>query len=370
MKKILSCMISISLIVSSCGAAFATETNHGLQTFEQSQAEFVETLVGTKDVNDEVDIHGDDLAIEGEGLKLEVPKKGSDQISLEPFEGKGFSIGFPKDVESTNAVVSDKGTIIYSEDDTVSIAVQAVQEEQDGLTIEGVRCMIVINDATAPKEYEFKYNLPKGYKLMTAEEYYGKETEEKGWIYIVDKNNTYIDMESDEEYLDIIAVIEPAWAKDADGKSVNTSYIVSDNVLTQVVCFDKNSSFPIVADPTTSTKPQNYKIETVYSDSFKLNNATLGLPGLSASAATTLLTKKAKEKATTLIVSKLGSKVIPALNWVLLGLSAYCTYQGYKGYTYTKVSLSCDEWAIYKHQGGRWVKGIGYKGNLSFKGSN
>ena len=38
--------------------------------------------------------------------------------------------------------------------------------------------MIVINDATAPKEYEFKYNLPKGYELMTAEEYYGKETEE------------------------------------------------------------------------------------------------------------------------------------------------------------------------------------------------
>lgn len=205
---------------------------------------------------------------------------------------------------------------------------------------------------------------------MTAEEYYGVENEEKGWIYIVDKNNAYIDTESGEEYLDIIAVIEPAWAKDAKGKRVNTSYKVSGNVLTQTVNFDKDNSFPIVADPTTSTKPENHKIETVYSDSFKLNNATLGLPGLGASAATAILTEKAKEKATDLIVAKLGSKVIPVLNWVLLGLSAYCTYQGYKGYTYTKVSFSCDKWAIYKHQGGRWVQGIGYKANLSFEGSN
>mgnify|MGYP006329959555 CR=1 FL=1 len=218
--------------------------------------------------------------------------------------------------------------------------------------------------------YEFKYNLPQGYELMTAEEYYGEKNEEEGWVYIVDKNNAYTDAESDEEFFDIIAVIEPAWAKDANGKSVNTSYKVRNNVLVQTVYFNKDSSFPIVADPTTSTKPDNYKIETVYSDSFKLNNATLGLPGLGASAATALLTKKAKEKATTLITAKLGSKLIPVLNFVLLGLSGYCTYQGYKGYTYTKVSLSCEKWAIYKHQGGKWVKGIGYKGKLSFKGSN
>lgn len=370
MKKILTCIISISLIVSSSGAAFATDTNYDSQAFEQSQAEFVEVLVGTNDVNADVDTRGDNLRVGGEGLKLDIPKKGSDEITLETFDGNEFSIGLPKDVENTNAVVSEKGTIIYNEGDSVSIAVQAIQEKQDGLTIEGVRNMTVINDANAPKEYEFKYNLPNGYELMTAEEYYGVENEEKGWIYIVDKNNAYIDTESGEEYLDIIAVIEPAWAKDAKGKRVNTSYKVSGNVLTQTVNFDKDNSFPIVADPTTSTKPENHKIETVYSDSFKLNNATLGLPGLGASAATAILTEKAKEKATDLIVAKLGSKVIPVLNWVLLGLSAYCTYQGYKGYTYTKVSFSCDEWAIYKHQGGRWVQGIGYKANLSFEGSN
>ena len=360
----------MSLIVTSSGATFATETTCESQVFEESQASLVEFLVGTDDVNDDIDNRGNNLTVEGEGLNLVIPKQGSEQISLETLDGEHLTIGMPKDVDNTTAVVSEKGTIVYNEEDSVSIAVQAIQEEQDGLTIEGVRSMIVINDANAPQTYEFKYNLPQGYELMTAEEYYGEKNEEEGWVYIVDKNNAYTDAESDEEFFDIIAVIEPAWAKDANGNSVNTSYKVRNNVLVQTVYFNKDSSFPIVADPTTSTKPDNYKIETVYSDSFKLNNATLGLPGLGASAATALLTKKAKEKATTLITAKLGSKVIPVLNFVLLGLSGYCTYQGYKGYTYTKVSLSCEKWAIYKHQGGKWVKGIGYKGKLSFKGSN
>ena len=53
--------------------------------------------------------------------------------------------------------------------------------------------MTVINDANAPKEYEFKYNLPNGYELMTAEEYYGVENEEKGWRYVhrIGENNRY-----------------------------------------------------------------------------------------------------------------------------------------------------------------------------------
>ncbi len=189
-------------------------------------------------------------------------------------------------------------------------------------------------------------------------------------IYIVDKNNMYIDTETGKELLDIVAVIEPAWAKDANGKKIETSYKVNGNVLIQTVYFNDDSVFPVVADPTMTARPKNHKLETVLSKSFNLNNAALGLPGLGASAASAVLTKKAKEKAVSLIVAKLGSNVIPGLNWALFGLSAYCTYQAYKGYAYTKVSLVCDKWAIYKHQGGRWVQGIGYKATLTFKGTN
>ena len=111
-------------------------------------------------------------------------------------------------------------------------------------------------------------------------------------------------------------------------------------------------------------------VQTQVMDIARYQARSTWLPGLGASAATAILTEKAKEKATSIIVAKLGSKAIPIVNWALFGLSAYCTYQGYKGYTYTKVSIVCDLWAIYKHQGGRWVRGFGYKVNLSVEGSN
>lgn len=132
----------MSLIVTSSGATFATETTCESQVFEESQASLVEFLVGTDDVNDDIDNRGNNLTVEGEGLNLVIPKQGSEQISLETLDGEHLTIGMPKDVDNTTAVVSDKGTIVYNEEDSVSIAVQAIQEEQDGLTIEGVRSMI------------------------------------------------------------------------------------------------------------------------------------------------------------------------------------------------------------------------------------
>lgn len=80
------------------------------------------------------------------------------------------------------------------------------------------------------------------------------------------------------------------------------------------VQFDEWSAFPIVADPTAYAKPRNYKIETTFSETFKLNNATLGLTGLGASDTSAVLTNKAKEKAASLIAAKLGSKVIPVVS--------------------------------------------------------
>lgn len=370
MKKILACLIALSVFVSSSGIIFAIEGIDGNQIIAEKQADIVEEVVDTSDVNDNIDADGTDFNVEGESLKIDVPIDSSEEIRLETFDGNEFDISFPENIETSNAVVTQNGTVIYNGDKDVSVAVQAIQEKQDDLTIEGVRSMVIIDNANAPKEYSFEYNLPKGCELITSEEYYGTENAETGWIYIIDKNNTYVDMETGEEVVEIVAAIEPAWAKDANGNNISTSYRVSRNVLTQVVQFDENSAFPIVADPTTSTKPDNYKIGNVFKKTFYLNNSTLGLPGLTASAASTALTKKAKEKATSLIVAKLGSKVIPAVSWVILGLSAYCTYQGYKGYSHTKVTLTCDKWAIYKHQGGKWVKGIGYKANLSFAGAN
>ena len=43
--------------------------------------------------------------------------------------------------------------------------------------------------------------------------------------------------------------IATPWAKDANGKSVPTSYSIDGNKLTQHVSFDSTTAFPVVADP-------------------------------------------------------------------------------------------------------------------------
>ncbi|MDR0614720.1 MAG: hypothetical protein LBF82_01985 [Lactobacillales bacterium] len=47
----------------------------------------------------------------------------------------------------------------------------------------------------------------------------------------------------------ITSIFSPAWAKDANGDTASTSYIVDGNQLTQHIDFDEHSVFPIVADP-------------------------------------------------------------------------------------------------------------------------
>jgi hypothetical protein len=48
---------------------------------------------------------------------------------------------------------------------------------------------------------------------------------------------------------DVLAVIAPAWARDANGTSVPTHYSVSGTTLTQHVAFDDSTAFPVTADP-------------------------------------------------------------------------------------------------------------------------
>ena len=47
-----------------------------------------------------------------------------------------------------------------------------------------------------------------------------------------------------------ICTIDPAWAKDANGEDIESYYEIKGNTLIQVVCFDENTAFPVIADPT------------------------------------------------------------------------------------------------------------------------
>lgn len=100
----------------------------------------------------------------------------------------------------------------------------------------GFRALISITDPNASNEYSFDINLPEGYQLFDAAQLDGKAPG-TGDIYIVDKDGIPVNM------------IAAAWAKDSNGNAVSTHYVINGNTVTQVIDFDKDNFFPIVADP-------------------------------------------------------------------------------------------------------------------------
>lgn len=89
-----------------------------------------------------------------------------------------------------------------------------------------VRMLTVLTDRSAPTTYDYSFS---GEKL---------EPVADGYVAVLDGQSG-----------EPVAIIEPAWAKDADGKPVATHYEVDGSTLTQVVDVDESTAFPVVADP-------------------------------------------------------------------------------------------------------------------------
>ncbi|MFC4619207.1 hypothetical protein ACFO4N_10825 [Camelliibacillus cellulosilyticus] len=164
---------------------------------------------------------------------VEIPKNPEKPITVsDPLLGDQFvGINLPSNIvdSSANGIKSDDGTIVYdNKDQNVGLAVQPTED--------GVRNLINIKDKTAPKIYKFDIDVPEGSRLVKAVDYLGEEFD-TGEVFIVDSNNI------------ITSVFTPAWAEDADGSSIPTHYEVEGNTLIQVVDFNENNVFPIVADP-------------------------------------------------------------------------------------------------------------------------
>lgn len=147
----------------------------------------------------------------------------------------------PIEASDDDGILTKNGTMIYGkEDDAVTIGVQPLKDETGNVSFEGVRTLITINESTASKEYTFAYDLPEGYSLITAKDYYcdiidneavNENDYDTGEVYIVNKDNV------------IDTVIDAAWAVDANGNDVDTYYVVNGNILTQVVNFDEKTTF-------------------------------------------------------------------------------------------------------------------------------
>jgi hypothetical protein len=130
----------------------------------------------------------------------------------------GFELPF---FESTSrAQVITRGAVAF---DNGNGSVTAPLVQVDG----SVQVITIIDSARAPSSYTYQIQMPTGARLL-----------EVGESILIAKDGI------------LLAGVAPAWAIDATGRSVPTSYRVAGSKITQVIKHaDGQFKYPIVADP-------------------------------------------------------------------------------------------------------------------------
>lgn len=234
-KRFLAAALITSLIFTDEAISNAAETTNASAN---ESAGVIENITGTENINTDTYSDKNSIAIaDGYDVIVDIPKDGNNAVVMDDGEKEKIEMYLPDEASDSKGVLTENGTIVYNnEEKSVTVGVQPLQESTNNVSFEGVRTTITIADSTASKEYEFTYDLPDGYKLVTAANYLGEEYD-TGEVYIIDKDNI------------ITTIIDPAWAKDANGSDIETYYKVNGNKLIQVVNFDEDTAFPVVADP-------------------------------------------------------------------------------------------------------------------------
>lgn len=156
-----------------------------------------------------------------ESLDVVLPTNAVDGVSLSVGDfALGISLPHADGADRSQALAD--GSIAYPSDGASANVVVP--------TSGGVQLLSVIEAPEASEAYPYELSLPAGHRL---------EATSDGGARIVDEGGI-------EKVL-----FEPAWAKDAAGRSVPTHYEVAGNTLTQVVQHRdlEGVSYPVVADP-------------------------------------------------------------------------------------------------------------------------
>lgn len=221
--------LSTSFILASSTIFLGTEASANAD-INSSLGEKTEAITGTEDLITPTTAG----SVENNFNVIDLPGQSDNKITLVNKETakEDLKISVPNDMKVGTPEITDSGSYEYKNNGDVDLIVQPTEN--------GVRSLMNIKNANAPKEYKFDLDLPAGHKVMLSSEYFGEEPGSEldtGEVFIVDENNI------------IQSVFGTAWAKDANGMSVPTHYKVVDNTLIQVVNFTENTAFPVIADP-------------------------------------------------------------------------------------------------------------------------
>ncbi|MDA2654244.1 hypothetical protein PDQ31_18115 [Bacillus cereus] len=227
-KKILTGAIIGAMGISVLIPSIHAEINNSYKE-AHSTAQMIEKNTGIDDVLNNFKISSNEATVvENASGIVKIPNKlNSEPITIKDRKDS-IHISLPE-LNSSEVIQTNNGTLIYQDkNQPTDLALQTTKD--------GIRSLIKIKNQFAPKEYKFGIDIPNGGKLVTSADYLGKEYD-TGEVFIVDSENI------------IQSVFRSAWAKDANGKPVSTHYKVDGNTLIQVVEFDKNTAFPVIADP-------------------------------------------------------------------------------------------------------------------------
>lgn len=166
------------------------------------------------------------VAADGSAV-VNVPQEASEGVVVQADDGTAFTVSAPVGVSTgTGATAADGSTVYRGEEGDPDVTVTPVEG--------GVRISTVLWDESDPAS--FGYPLPEGIDA---------EVQPDGGVTLT----RAVEVEGSADVAEVVGEVEPAWAVDADGLTVPTTYVVADGVLTQEVD-TTHAAFPVVADPT------------------------------------------------------------------------------------------------------------------------
>lgn len=160
-------------------------------------------------------------AVENDGVTVEVPTDADEGIVVTLGEAPALTIGLPFSDEASPATESQVPGVMVYDNNNGSSTVPVLRDS-------GVQINTVIDNADAPKRYDYPMDFGDGQSLHLNPD---------GSVTAFGGDGA------------LVAFVAAPWARDANGNAVPTRYEVQGASLTQVIDFTEASAFPVVADP-------------------------------------------------------------------------------------------------------------------------
>ncbi|WP_327358311.1 hypothetical protein [Streptomyces sp. NBC_01304] len=192
-------------------------------------ADIVERATGTGDIAPSAPAAGTPaksvIQTPGGAVTVTAPEQADGTLTAGAKDGSRLGFGLPV-TDGVRAVKAGSGTVVYP--DAGRSTDLAIQPTVDG----GARTLVTLKDQAAPTTHRFTVHLPDGADLS-----------EDG------RGGYEITREVDEGVRVTVGTVEAPWAKDANGKPVETSYRLDGDGIVQTVEANEGTAFPVVADP-------------------------------------------------------------------------------------------------------------------------